>query len=156
MSVETVGVVALVPLAISVAAAVHQAAFPAEESWDAKALSELLAMPGAQGRLALAADGAPVGFALHLLVADSAELLTLAVIPERRRRGTGKALLDDFLECGKQFGAINAFLEVAEDNISALSLYKRAGFRFAARRPDYYHRASNIRVAAQVLSRPLT
>lgn len=146
-----IAIVALVPAALAVAAEVHRAAFPSE-GWDAKALGELLAMPGAQGRLAVAADGEPVGFALHLLVADSAELLTLAVPPARRRRGLGRALLDDFLECAKQFGAANAFLEVAEDNVSALSLYKRAGFRFLARRPDYYLRTGNIRVAAQVLS----
>ncbi len=139
---------------IPVAAAIHQAAFD-EEGWDIRALSELLAMPGAQGRFAIGAGDQPLGFLLSLHILDTAELLTLAVDPVIRRHGVGIMLVRDFLANAKHGGATNAFLEVAEDNIPAISLYKREGFVSAGRRRDYYRRSGNIRVDAHVFRYPL-
>jgi len=147
--------IALTAPFITVAALLHAAAFGAE-AWDAKALGELLAMPGAQGRLVLEADDHPIGLSICLVVAESAELLTLAVAPDARRRGVASYLVRVFLECAKKKGATNAFLEVAEDNLAAIALYNALGFRFEARRPDYYRREGNILVAAHVLQRSLT
>ena len=148
----------LIPLTLAyldIAASIHAAAF-GTEAWNRRALTELLAMPCAQGRLALDEGDNPVGFSLSLLVADTAELLTLAVIPGNRRRGIGGHLVREFLECANRSLATNAFLEVAEDNFPAISLYNRLGFCFESRRPDYYRREGNIRVAASVLRHPLT
>ena len=148
----------LIPLTaayIDIAASIHAAAFGAE-AWNRRALAELLAMPGAQGRLALNEADIPVGFSLSLFVVDTAELLTLAVNPGSRRRGVGRHLVREFLECANSALATNAFLEVAEDNLPAISLYNRLGFCFESRRPDYYRREGNIRVAASVLRHPLT
>jgi ribosomal-protein-alanine N-acetyltransferase len=139
---------------IPVAAAIHQAAF-GEEGWDIAALTELLAMPGAQGRIAIGADGHPLGFLLSLHISDTAELLTLAVDPMIRRHGIGTMLVRNFLANAKHTGATNAFLEVAEDNIPAISLYKREGFVSEGRRRDYYRRSGNIRVDAHVFRYPL-
>lgn len=146
--------VTLAPAMIPIAALLHRAAFGAE-GWDRKALAELLAMPGAQGRFAIDAEDRPLGFLLSLHILDTAELLTLAVDPTIRRCGIGTLLLRDFLANAKHRGATNAFLEVAEDNIPAISLYKREGFHVEGRRRDYYHRSGNIRVDAHILRRPL-
>lgn len=140
---------------IPVAAAIHEAAFGTER-WDVKALSDIFAMPGAQGRIAIGADGEPLGFLLSLHILDTAELLTLAVEPTIRRHGVGTVIVRDFLANAKHGGATNAFLEVAEDNIPAISLYKREGFVSEGRRRDYYRRSGNIRVDALVFRYPLT
>ena len=143
------------PAMIPVAAVLHRAAFGGE-SWDAKALGEILAMPGAQGFFALGAQDQPLGFLLSLHVLDTAELLTLAIDPACRRRGIGAILVRKFLENAKHLGGTNAFLEVAADNIAAISLYKCQGFVHEGYRRDYYDRGCNIRVDAYLFRHPLT
>jgi ribosomal-protein-alanine N-acetyltransferase len=147
-------VIAFAAAMLPIAAALHRAAFGAE-GWDEKAIAELLAMPGAQGRIAIDAEDNPLGFLLSLHIVDTAELLTLAVAPASQRLGVGRLLVRDFVARAKLGGATNAFLEVAEDNIPAISLYKREGFAAEGRRRDYYHRSGNIRVDAHILRRSL-
>ena len=147
-------VIPFTPAMIPAAAELHHAAFGAE-GWDAKSLGEILAMPGALGRFVLNADDEPLGFLLSLHVLDTAELLTLAIDPACRRRGIGVMLVRDFLENAKNMGGTNAFLEVAADNIAAITLYKREGFIHEGYRRDYYDRGCNIRVDAYVFRHPL-
>lgn len=87
------------------------------------------------------------GFILIRLVRDAAEVLTLAVAPERRGDGLGYELLVSGEKALVKLGAAELFLEVAEDNSSAISLYRRCGFETIGRRPAYYKRAKG-RVAA--------
>jgi len=78
------------------------------------------------------------GFAMGRVVADEAELLTLAVAPEAQRAGLGTALLAEFETAATVRGARHAFLEVAEDNTAARALYDACGWRPTGRRPGYY------------------
>lgn len=80
----------------------------------------------------------PDGFLLGRAVADEAELLTLAVAPEARRRGIASALLDDFVLACRARGAAHAFLEVAEGNAPAIALYASRGWQIGGRRRNYY------------------
>lgn len=114
-------------------AALHAAAFPDAERWDAAAIGGLLAMPGAFG-LVLPGEG----FVLARVAADEAEILTLAVAPEARRRGHGAALLAAAMAQAVARGAAAMFLEVSERNAAAGALYVRAGFAEAGRRRRYY------------------
>ncbi len=145
----TLRLIPLIPAMIPLAAEIHRAAFGAE-SWDAKSLGEILAMPGAQGRFAVDGGDQPLGFLLSLHILDTAELLTLAIDPTHQRHGIGTILVRNFLENAKHSGGTNAFLEVAADNIAAILLYKREGFVHEGYRRDYYHRGCNIRVDAYV------
>jgi ribosomal-protein-alanine N-acetyltransferase len=62
------------------------------------------------------------------------ELLNMAVAPDRRRRGSGKALLEHALEqCPGAW-----FLEVRASNEAAQALYTGAGFERSGRRREYY------------------
>jgi len=114
-------------------AAIHQAAFPPEEHWDAASIIATLAMPGVLGLVA--PDG---GMALARVAADEAELLTLAVVPQARRRGLGLRLLGAAMRQTAISGAQRMFLEVKDGNAAALALYTRAGFAVIARRRQYY------------------
>lgn len=92
-----------------------------------------------QGRRLLVAesDGVVVGFLLYQeLPDDDAEVLNLAVDPDARRQGVGRALLRRMI--ADRRGAI--LLEVRESNVAARALYAALGFRQEARRPGYYHR----------------
>jgi ribosomal-protein-alanine N-acetyltransferase len=113
----------------------HARAF--ETPWDADAIEGALGSPGAFGLAAW--DGeAPAGFILARAIAGEAEILTLAVDPDLRRRGIGRALLAASLALGAHGGASAAFLEVEVGNEAAIGLYERAGFALAGRRRAYY------------------
>lgn len=88
--------------------------------------------------LALLHEGrtpAPAGFcAWRQISPDEAELLNLAVVPEFRRRGVASALLRTLRNEAK--GTI--FLEVAEPNSAAISLYNHHGWVTTGLRKGYY------------------
>jgi len=125
-------------------AGLHAAAFPAP--WDATALAGLLTQAG------VFAVEQPEGFILLRTVADEAEILTLAVRPGARRRGLGARLVRDGVAGAAARGATRLFLEVADDNAAALTLYARAGFSEAGRRPGYYARPDGVRQDALILA----
>lgn len=70
-------------------------------------------------------------------VADEAELLTLAVAPDARRRGLARDLMSDFAASSRTRGALRAYLEVRADNGPALALYRAMGWTRAGERRDY-------------------
>ena len=125
-------------------AGLHAAAFPAP--WDATALAGLLTQAG------VFAVEQPDGFILLRTVADEAEILTLAVRPEARRRGLGARLVREGGTAAAARGAARLFLEVADDNTAALALYARAGFAGTGRRPGYYARPDGGRQDALILA----
>ena len=94
-------------------------------------------------------------FALGRVVADEAELLTLATDPPARRQGLARAALAAFEAAARARGATSGFLEVAEDNAAARALYVAAHWQEVARRAAYYPRAGGPAVDALLLAKPL-
>ena len=70
--------------------------------------------------------------------AGDAEILTVAVVPEARRKGVGAALITSAGVAALVRGAASMFLEVSETNDAARALYTKLGFAEAGRRRDYY------------------
>ncbi|MGB3248698.1 MAG: GNAT family N-acetyltransferase, partial [Tabrizicola sp.] len=95
------------------------------------------------------------GFLLGRTVAGEAELLTIAVAPEARRRGLGRKLMARFIYQAQLRGAERTFLEVAADNPAAIALYESCGFRQAGTRRGYYRTPTGQRIDALVLARDL-
>lgn len=135
----------------ALAAALHSACFE-DDPWPVSAFSDLLAIPGTFGLLAIEAD-APLGFLLCRAAADECEVLTLAVLATAQRRGIGRSLLLRGFEHAEALGARRVFLEVAVDNTAAIGLYRCVGFTQTALRPAYYRRRKpQKRVDAAVMS----
>ena len=111
-------------------AAIHHRAF--SRPWSIDQFQALLDMDG------VFALGQPDGFILVRVVADEAEILTLAVDPARRRRGYATALVVAAAEAARGFGAKTLHLEVATGNTAALTLYQACGFVQTGRRRGYY------------------
>lgn len=128
-------------------ASMHHVCF--KEPWDAKAMTELLAMPGAYGFLA--GDDRPEGFVLCRAAAGEAEVLTILVLPPYRRTGLGSRLLDVALATAKEAGADSMFLEVAADNENGQALYAAHGFAQVGRRPRYYGGVTDALVMSKSL-----
>jgi [ribosomal protein S18]-alanine N-acetyltransferase len=111
-------------------AAIHAASFA--EPWSARALGELLASKGSF------AFGDEKGFIIGRVASDEAEILTLAVKLDQRRRGVGVALVRAAAERALALGAGQIFLEVAIGNVAARSLYTGLGFAEVGQRKGYY------------------
>ena len=71
-------------------------------------------------------------------IADEGQIMNLAVAPEYRKTGVAGALLQSVFEHGKKINCFNITLEVAEDNFSAIALYKKHGFAIAGKRKGFY------------------
>lgn len=79
-----------------------------------------------------------VGYAGVMVVAETADVQNIAVIPQLRGRGLGSALLQALHEIASRRGAREVLLEVRESNETAQSLYRRFGYAEIAQRPRYY------------------
>ncbi len=72
------------------------------------------------------------------IVADELHVMTLAVHPERRRRGFARVLIRAALNRAVSDGARCAYLEVRPNNLAARALYRSLGFVETGVRPGYY------------------
>jgi len=118
-------------------AACHARAFAGQgRAWSMAEFAGLLESP------LVFAVGDARAFALGRVIADEAELLTLACDPAHRRKGLGRARLAGFEAEARARGAVTAFLEVAADNLPAHALYEAADYAEVARRAGYYARGT--------------
>lgn len=107
------------------------------EGWTRSQLAGILPMAGVSLVVARTAAGACAGFSLARRVIDESELLLIAVLPERRRRGVGRLLLSHFVEDARARGLKRIHLEVRDGNPAA-TIYAAFGFKPVGRRRDYY------------------
>jgi [ribosomal protein S18]-alanine N-acetyltransferase len=118
-------------------AKLHAECFPVDP-WTVRDFMELLAIRGASGHLVVSPQAGIMAFILDLIGPDDAEILTIGVAPDARRRGWARALISDLAKRARQRGARRVLLEVAADNKPAISLYSSAGFILLGERPGYY------------------
>ena len=97
----------------------------------------------AAGNLCLVAtlEQRVAGLAVLRMAAGEAELLTMAIRPELRRRGLGRRLLAEVVTRAADYGADVMWLDVRVSNAAAIALYRAAGFVEIGRRKDYYRTA---------------
>ncbi|MBR3370832.1 MAG: ribosomal protein S18-alanine N-acetyltransferase [Rhodobacteraceae bacterium] len=119
-------------------AAMHAQAFTVPAPWSAQDFAGFLHDPTCFLEWTGTPDSTVAGFALLRLVADEAEVLTLAVLPTMQRRGLASLLLRRGVQQLIARGAQCCFLEVAATNHAARALYDRAGFIQTGRRKGYY------------------
>lgn len=130
-------------------AALHARAFTVQRPWSSAEFADLL------DSAFVFAVGSDAAFAMGRVIADEAELLTLATDPQHQRRGLGRMMLDAYHAQAVERGATRSFLEVAADNFGAIALYESAGYKSDGRRPGYYHMQNGARVDAVLMSRAL-
>ena len=111
-------------------AALHATSF--SDAWSAQFFRELFSGPGVFAWMQ------KEGFILARAAGGEAEILTLAVRPEARRRGVGRALVRKAATHAQVLGAEALFLEVAKENDAALKLYSGLGFKPVGLRKGYY------------------
>jgi len=89
-----------------------------------------------------------VGFIIGMIHFErnslAGHILTIDVSPTHRQKGIGVRLLQEIENILKGKGVKSCVLEVREDNIAALSLYQKLGYKKVARLKNYYGNAHGI------------
>jgi len=109
------------------------------DPWRLQDFQEVLASPGVVTAVAVWPDGVGA-YLVARRVTESAEILTLAVAPERHRRGVATALLKSVLDRLAADGVEQIFLEVRRSNHAARHLYRHFGFALVGVRRSYYRK----------------
>ena len=84
-------------------------------------------------------DDVLVGICSYYLVADEIQIVNLAVKPEFRRRGIGRALLTYIRFDARIQGCSKILLEYEKGNLAAEALYRTEGFRTVGERRGFYN-----------------
>lgn len=116
---------------------IEQASFPTP--WARPLFEEEIGRTFSDSIVAVGEPGGDVlGYAVCWTVEEESHLLNIAVRPNARGQGIGRALLEECIRRGARARSRNIFLEVRAGNESALRLYGREGFRFVGIRRGYY------------------
>ena len=136
------------------AATLHSRCFEGHSSWSAKDMRATLELTTTLA-LGLEADRDLAGLLLVQRVAPDAEILTICVDPDHRRKGLAQALFGHALTLLGPHGVDRLLLDVDADNGGAISFYERNGFSRDGVRKNYYQRDDGQRSDAVLMSRSL-
>lgn len=103
--------------------------------WSESSIRDSLENKSSHFYLALL-DGVTAGYIGVQIFSGEGYVTNIAVLPEFRRKGVAKALINRTLENEMEF----LTLEVRESNAAAISLYEKLGFRIAGKRPRFYRK----------------
>lgn len=84
-----------------------------------------------------------------------AYLSNLAVAPAAKRRGLGTRLLQEAEDLAIQWGCRSMTLHVDPGNTPAVELYKNAGYKFAAKQPEWQRMIEGRQTALALMIRVL-
>ena len=83
-------------------------------------------------------DGSLAAFVSYERVLDEAQIISVAVHPDKRRHGYAKKLLEAVFAIAEKEGVQLFTLEVRSDNKGAIGLYESLGFVCVGVRKNYY------------------
>ena len=118
--------------------AVEVAAF-ADDSWSRESFDEILDEPECYYFIAHCDDNI-VGYCgmYHETGETPCSIEALAVVPEFRRKGLGRLLVQKMLDTAKELGLSKAELEVNTKNVDAIRLYQDFGFAIEKHIKGFY------------------
>ena len=126
----------------------EQQCFP-DSFWSERSVKETLCRSDVLYGMEYGKDRSPAGYFIGAAANGEAELYRIAVLPQYRRKGRGKHLLEAFLDsCPKNTNKV--FLEVRSKNTAALELYKKYGFKTIHVRKRYYRDDDGVVMEAEV------
>jgi ribosomal-protein-alanine N-acetyltransferase len=86
--------------------------------------------------------GEIAGFYIVNFVLDEADIFTIAVKNDYRRKGIGSKLLDHLEEIARKKAIKYIRLEVSTKNYKAIKLYEKHGFKQKGLRVNYYQKTN--------------
>jgi ribosomal-protein-alanine N-acetyltransferase len=118
-------------------AAIRAACF--DTAWPVESFATMLANPNYSCLLI-----PNVAYALVQKISPEAELISIAVVPDARRRGIAEKLLRQIWQSLQSDGIDTLHLEVNEQLTEARALYQKTGFESVGRRAQYYQKPDKI------------
>lgn len=107
------------------------------EAWSESAIAGMA--DAENGAYCICLDGDTVcGIAAAVFGGDEANITNVAVLDRFRRRGIARKLMHLLLDTSRDRGCTAAFLEVADGNDAAVSLYQGMGFKTVGTRRKFY------------------
>lgn len=149
-------------------AKIHEQCFPSY--WDINAFNDFFSIGGTHAlvvtsscgepearaqALCASQDDEPAGFVVYRISHEQADIMTIAVLPQYRRKGIAALLLEHVLAHIKRLGAENIFLDVEDGNHAAIALYEKHGFTHLKRRKLYYRQKDGTHKDALVMQKKL-
>lgn len=116
--------------------AIEEVSFPTP--WSRTMFAEDLDRAFSTSVVAEGPGGDILGYAVCWNVAGESHLLNIAVRPDRRGEGVGRALVGECIRRGARSGSTRIHLEVRVGNEEAQRLYFRCGFEVRGIRKRYY------------------
>ena len=83
-------------------------------------------------------DDVVIGYVGSQTVMDEADMMNIAVRPDRRREGLAERLVETLVSRLGERNVRSLTLEVRASNEAAKALYAKLGFEKIGRRPNYY------------------
>lgn len=105
--------------------------------WSERSIGNELTNPLSLWLVAVEGD-VVVGYAGSQTVLGEADMMNIAVLPEYRKRGIGRQLLNALIVRLRTNAVHSLTLEVRTSNHEALKMYASLGFIQVGRRPGYY------------------
>ena len=108
------------------------------EPWSEKSVASELTNPLSLWLVALEGENV-IGYVGSQTVMGWSDMMNVAVHPDHRRLGVGKALIEELIRQLREQGSENLTLEVRASNENAKALYAGLDFMEVGRRKNYYH-----------------
>ena len=106
--------------------------------WSEKSVASELTNPLSLWLVALEGESV-IGYVGSQTVMGWSDMMNVAVHPDHRRLGVGKALIEELIRQLREQGSENLTLEVRASNENAKALYAGLDFMEVGRRKNYYH-----------------
>jgi ribosomal protein S18 acetylase RimI-like enzyme len=100
-------------------------------------------------------NGRTVGYAHSRKATKGVLALEMAILPDGRGHGGGRALIRAVLEHARECAAHKIELEAWVDNARAIALYTSSGFEVEGIRRDHYRRKNGTLRSAMIMARHL-
>jgi ribosomal-protein-alanine N-acetyltransferase len=117
-----------------------------KEAWSKRQIAKFLDAPDSVS-LTARANSEIVGFVIGLVNQYDGmkigHIVTIDVLPNHRRKAIGMTLLRSVEQEFKKAGVKVSYLEVREDNLAAMRLYRKAGYVEVERLENYYSRGGH-------------
>ena len=109
-----------------------------DDFWNYNILKEELESSNSKYIIAKTNDGEIIGFAGIKIILDNADIMNIVVKKSWRNQGVGNLLLSNLISICKISNLSSLSLEVSEDNLPAIHLYEKFGFKQVGVRKNYY------------------
>lgn len=123
-----------------------------DDFWNYNILKEELESSNSKYIIAKTNDGEIIGFAGIKIILDSADIMNIVVKKSWRNQGVGNLLLSNLISICKISNLSSLSLEVNEDNLPAIHLYEKVGFKQVGLRKNYYQDKNGIVMSYKIMT----